>query len=73
MNAADNSDDPLVLASAARAGTHALLAVGRYDDALQLGETARSWLTTNVRELDPAALSLRGMLGSANGDSRRKT
>jgi transcriptional regulator with XRE-family HTH domain len=62
MNAADNSDDPLVLASAARAGTHALLAVGRYDDALQLGETARSWLTTNVREFDPAALSLRGML-----------
>lgn len=62
MNAADNSDDPLVLASAARAGTHALLAVGRYDDAPQLGETARSWLTTNVREFDPAALSLRGML-----------
>ncbi|MEV0290651.1 helix-turn-helix transcriptional regulator [Kribbella sp. NPDC050820] len=62
MNAADNSDDPLVLASAARAGTHALLAVGRYDDALQLGQTARSWLTTNVRDMDPAALSLLGML-----------
>ncbi|GAA1586092.1 helix-turn-helix transcriptional regulator [Kribbella karoonensis] len=62
MNAADNSDDPLVLASAARAGTHALLAVGRYDDAIQLGRTARSWLTDRVREMDPAALSLLGML-----------
>ncbi|GAA0609911.1 helix-turn-helix transcriptional regulator [Kribbella sandramycini] len=62
MNAADSSDDPLVLASAARAGTHALLAVGRYDDAIQLGQTARTWFTDNVRDLDPAALSLLGML-----------
>jgi hypothetical protein len=30
MAAADLADDPLVLASAARAGTHSLLAVGRY-------------------------------------------
>ncbi|WP_433023532.1 hypothetical protein [Kribbella sp. CA-294648] len=73
MNAADNSDDPLVLASAARAGTHALLAVGRYDDALQLGETARSWLTTRVHRMDPAALSLLGMLDlrMATAASRR--
>jgi transcriptional regulator with XRE-family HTH domain len=62
MNAADNSDDPLVLASAARAGTHALLAVGRYDDAIQLGQTARTWLGAHVRDRDPAALSLLGML-----------
>lgn len=62
MNAADNSDDPLALASAARAGTHALLAVGRYEDAIQLGQTARSWLTASIRELNPAALSLLGML-----------
>jgi transcriptional regulator with XRE-family HTH domain len=34
MQAADQSDDPLVLASAARSGTHALLAVGRFDDVL---------------------------------------
>ncbi|TCO43602.1 transcriptional regulator with XRE-family HTH domain [Kribbella antiqua] len=73
MNAADNSDDPLVLASAARAGTHALLAVGRYDDALQLGQTARSWLTTRVARMDPAALSLLGMLDlrMATAASRR--
>lgn len=62
MNAADNADDPLVLASAARAGTHALFAVGRYDDAVQLGETARSWLDHRVRSGDPEALSLLGML-----------
>jgi hypothetical protein len=62
MNAADNSDDALVLASAARAGTHALLAVGRYDDAIQLGQTARTWLAARLRDSDPAALSLLGML-----------
>ncbi|SDL23307.1 helix-turn-helix domain-containing protein [Streptomyces indicus] len=33
MQAADSSDDPLVLASAARSGTHALLANGRYEAA----------------------------------------
>ncbi|NEE02065.1 helix-turn-helix domain-containing protein [Phytoactinopolyspora halotolerans] len=62
MGAADQSDDPLVLASAARAGTHALLSVGRYDDALSLGETARSWLASRLREGDAEALSLLGML-----------
>lgn len=62
MYAADQVDDPLVLASAARAGTHALLAVGRYDDALTLGVTAARWLQGLVREHDPAALSLAGML-----------
>jgi hypothetical protein len=31
MHAAEELDDPLVLASAARSGTHALLAVGRFD------------------------------------------
>jgi hypothetical protein len=40
MKAADEADDPLVLTSAARAATHALLAVGRYEDALNLGATA---------------------------------
>lgn len=34
MRAADESNNPLVLASAASSGTHALLANGRYDDAL---------------------------------------
>jgi transcriptional regulator with XRE-family HTH domain len=62
MNAADNSDDPLVLASAARAGTHALLSLGRYGEAIQLGRTARHWLATQIRDGDPAALSLLGML-----------
>jgi transcriptional regulator with XRE-family HTH domain len=62
MHAADQADDPLVLASAARAGTHALLAVGRYDDALELGRAATSWLRPRVQVDDPEALSLLGML-----------
>ncbi|SDJ88693.1 Transcriptional regulator, contains XRE-family HTH domain [Actinopolyspora mzabensis] len=62
MQAADRSEDPLVLASVSRAGTHALLAVGRFDDALSLGETAARWLTPQVREAEPEALSLYGML-----------
>ncbi len=62
MRAADESDDPLVLTSAARSGTHALLANGRYDDALELGNTAAAWLSSRVAENDPAALSLLGMI-----------
>lgn len=62
MQAADTADDPLVLASAARSGTHALLAVGRFDDALQLGDAAAKWLTPRMNEGDTAALSLYGML-----------
>lgn len=62
VGAADMSEDPLALASAARAGAHALLSIGRYDDALKVGEAARSWLVTRVRADDPEALSLIGML-----------
>ncbi|MGH3694317.1 MAG: helix-turn-helix domain-containing protein [Pseudonocardiaceae bacterium] len=62
MQAADESDDPLVLASAARSGTHALLAVGRFDDAVELGEVAARWLSPRTKGDDPAALSLYGML-----------
>jgi len=62
MRAADESGDPLVLASAARSGTHALLANGRYDDAMDLGRTASSWLSARVNASDPAALSLLGMI-----------
>jgi transcriptional regulator with XRE-family HTH domain len=62
MNAGEASDDPLVLASAARAGTHAFLANGRYDDALSLGTTAASWLRQRMQDDDPAATSLAGML-----------
>lgn len=62
MQAADEADDPLVLASAARSGTHALLAVGRFDDALELGEVAAKWLGPRMAAGDPAALSLYGML-----------
>ncbi len=58
MQAADEADDPLVLASAARSGTHALLAVGRFDDALELGDVAARWLVPRMRAGDPAALSL---------------
>lgn len=62
MCAADESDDPLVLASAARSGTHALLANGRYDDALELVNTASAWPSYQVRYSNPAALSLLGMI-----------
>lgn len=62
MGAAEQSEDPLSLASAARAGTHALLAVGRFDEAVDLGETAARWLSRQVRDNDPAALSIIGML-----------
>ncbi|WP_027935899.1 helix-turn-helix domain-containing protein [Amycolatopsis sp. ATCC 39116] len=62
MQAADEADDPLVLASAARSGTHALLAVGRFEDALELGEAAAKWLVPRMAAGDPAALSLYGML-----------
>ena len=60
--AADRSDDVLVIASAARAATHALLAAGRLDDAVELGETAATWLAERTRAGSPAALSLIGML-----------
>jgi transcriptional regulator with XRE-family HTH domain len=62
MYAADQADDPLVLASAARAGTHALLASGRFDDAVELGNTAAEWMRPQLADNDPAALSLLGML-----------
>jgi len=62
MSAAERSGEPLALASAARAGTHALLAVGRYDDAMNLGQTAVDWLETQIKDDDPAALSIAGML-----------
>lgn len=62
MRAADESGDPLVLASAARSGTHALLANGRYDDAMELGDMTAAWLSVRVEESNPAALSLLGMV-----------
>ena len=62
MSAAEQSAEPLSLASAARAGTHALLAVGRFDDAVNLGQTAADWLTEQMSQDDPAALSIVGML-----------
>jgi transcriptional regulator with XRE-family HTH domain len=62
MQAAEESENPLVLASASRAGTHALLSVGRFNDALTLGETAARWLAPQMRQNDPEALSLFGML-----------
>ncbi|WP_329453452.1 helix-turn-helix domain-containing protein (plasmid) [Streptomyces sp. NBC_01724] len=62
MQAADASDDPLVLASAARCATHALLANGRYDAAMQLGDATAAWLSPRAAENDPASLSLLGMI-----------
>jgi transcriptional regulator with XRE-family HTH domain len=62
MYAADQSEDALVLASATRAGTHALLSAGRYDEAMQLGSTAAQFLAGEMDADDPAAQSLLGML-----------
>lgn len=62
MKAGERSGDPLSLASASRAGTHALLASGRFDDAVDLGETAAIWLRKQVKDDDPVALSILGML-----------
>jgi hypothetical protein len=62
MATAERSGSPLALASAARAGTHALLSNGRFDDAMHLGHTASQWLHDNLRADDPAALSITGML-----------
>lgn len=62
MYAADQADDSLVLASAARAGTHVLLMSGRFDDAVELGNTAAEWMRPQLANNDPAALSLPGML-----------
>lgn len=74
MSAAEQSGDPLSLASAARAGTHALLSVGRFDDAVQLGQTAADWLAGQIRSNDPAALSIVGMLylRTASAAARRQ-
>jgi transcriptional regulator with XRE-family HTH domain len=60
--AAEQSEDVLSIASAARAGVHAFLANGRYDDAMNLGLTAARWLEVRMRANDPVALSLAGML-----------
>jgi hypothetical protein len=62
MYAADQTDDPLVLASAARAGTHALLASDRFADAVEMGSNAVNWLRVQLKDNDPAALSLLGMI-----------
>lgn len=62
MHAADQSDDVLVLASTARAAAHALLAVGRFDDAVEMGNAAAAWLADRLADADPVALSLLGML-----------
>lgn len=62
LRAADASGDPLVLGSAARAGTHALLGLGRYAEAIELGTTAVEWMRTQIEASDDIALSLGGML-----------
>ncbi|MFE7269420.1 hypothetical protein [Streptomyces sp. NPDC057623] len=50
------------LVSVPRSGTHALLANGRYEDTLELGDTAAAWLASQVRDDAPAAPSLLGMI-----------
>ena len=55
MQAANTAKDPLVLVSAARSGTHALLAVGRFGNAAARRQTPR------VEDGDPATLSLYGI------------
>ena len=62
LRAADRSADPLVLGSAARAATHALLGMGRYSEAIELGATAVDWMRTHAVANNDVALSLTGML-----------
>ncbi|MBA8794033.1 transcriptional regulator with XRE-family HTH domain [Friedmanniella endophytica] len=62
METAEKSGSALALASSARAGTHALLSVGRFDDAMQLGQTAADWLRDQIDDNDAAGLSIAGML-----------
>ncbi|AYG03893.1 XRE family transcriptional regulator [Gryllotalpicola protaetiae] len=62
LRASDASGDPLVLGSAARAGTHALLGLGRYAEAIELGTTAVEWMRAQIEASDDVALSLSGML-----------
>ena len=62
LRAADASGDPLVIGSAARAGTHALLSIGRYPEAMELGTAAVEWMSERTQRDDPVALSVAGML-----------
>jgi hypothetical protein len=50
IRAGDSSGDPLALASASRAGTLALLGLGRYHEALELGTTAIAYLRERVSD-----------------------
>ncbi len=62
MSAADQSDNDLVLAAASRAGVHALMASGRFTEAIDFSDRVTSWLRTRMSQDDPAAQSLYGML-----------
>lgn len=62
MQAAEESEDPLVLASTARTGSHALLANGRYEDAMELADCAANWFHASGKITEPASQSLLGML-----------
>lgn len=62
LRAGDASGDALALGSAARAGTHALLGLGRYAEAIELGTTAVEWMREQIDAADDVALSLGGML-----------
>ncbi|GAB3757840.1 helix-turn-helix domain-containing protein [Microlunatus parietis] len=65
MAAADRSSEPRVIAAAARAGASALMAIGRFDDSLQVASQAARWIGQQVgsdARTDPVVLSLSGML-----------
>lgn len=62
LRAADRSGDPLVLGSAARAAAHALLGMGRYGEAIELGTTAVDWMREHPTRSDEVAWSLTGMM-----------
>lgn len=62
MRAADASENALVLASASRAGSHALLSNGRFTDSLDLAEATARWLQPQITERHPSAISLLGMI-----------
>jgi transcriptional regulator with XRE-family HTH domain len=65
MAAADRSDNPLIIAAVARSASSALMAIGRFDDALQVARQAARWLDRQLGSAarkNPVALSLSGML-----------
>lgn len=76
MAAADRSDNPLIIAAVARSAASALMAIGRFDDALQVASQAAGWLDQQLGSAgrsDPVAVSLSGMLYLRSAEAAART